>query len=434
MLRRLPCTVLRLFFRRIEVTGGQHVPASGPVVFILNHPNALMDPLVLLCRAGRPVSFLAKEPLFRMPVIGTLVRAMDSIPVYRRMDQADTANNAKTFAAARELLKRGGSLALFPEGTSHSDPRLKPFRTGAARIALGSGVPGLRVVPAGLFYTDKTAFRSGALLCFGTPIEVALISPGPDGEPPAEPVRSLTTRLETALGELTLQADHHEALRLVESADRLLATAAKTEPDLAVHFDRRQRLLRGYTKLRSEAPERLGRLAGRILRYTAALKNANLTPELLPAGGYRAATVARVAIKGLVTLLLLLPLALAGMITHFPAWLAVDTIAHGYAKNHPDGIATVKAIAGLLFYPLTWIALAWLASGQWGVAGALGALLVAPLAGWAAIIFVERFDLLAGGTRGVLLALTGRRKFLRLVAERTAIAEELAAVGRDYGI
>ncbi len=434
MLRRIPCAVLGLFFRRIEVAGQEHVPADGPVIFILNHPNALMDPLVLLCRAGRPVSFLAKEPLFRMPLIGTLVRAMDSIPVYRRMDQADTANNAKTFAAARDLLKRGGSLALFPEGTSHSDPKLKPFRTGAARIALGSGVPGLCVVPAGLFYTDKTAFRSGALLCFGAPIEVVMTPPGSDGEPPAEPVRTLTARFETALGELTLQADHHEALRLVESADRLLATATPTEPDLAGHLDRRQRLLRGYSKLRGEAPERLGRLAARILRYTAALQNANLTPELLPAGGYRAATVVRVALKALGTLLLLLPLALAGMIAHFPAWLAVDAVAHRYAKNNPDGIATVKAVAGLLFYPVTWIVLAWLAWRQRGAPGAIAALGLAPLAGWAAIMFVERIDLLAGGTRGLLLALTGKRKFLRLVAERTAIAEELAAVAREYGI
>src|SRR5262245_30581655 len=156
MIRRLIDAVVRLFFRRIEVEGREHVPATGPVIFILNHPNALMDPLVLINQAGRPVSFLAKEPLFRTPVLGRMVKAMDAIPVYRRMDQADTANNAKTFAAARELLARGGSLALFPEGTSHSDPRLKPFRTGAARIALGARVPGLRIVPAGLFYTDKT--------------------------------------------------------------------------------------------------------------------------------------------------------------------------------------------------------------------------------------------------------------------------------------
>lgn len=434
MLRRLPCAVLRLFFRRIEVGGREHVPATGPVVFILNHPNALIDPLVLLCRAGRPVSFLAKEPLFRMPVIGTLVRAMDSIPVYRRMDQADTANNARTFTAARDLLSRGGSLALFPEGTSHSDPKLKPFRTGAARIALGAGVSGLSIVPAGLFYTEKTRFRSSALLCFGPPVEVATVPPGPDGEPPAEPVRDLTARLASALGALTLQADHHEALRLAESADRLLATASGEPSDLALHLERRQRLLRGYARLREAAPERLERLASRVTRYGAALEQADLTPELLPAGGYRTATVLRVTLKAVVTLLLLLPLALAGMVAHFPAWLAVDFVANRYSRNSPDAIATVKAIAGLVFYPLTWIVLAWVAGRTWGFRAGVVTVPLAPLAGWAALMFVEQFDRLAGGARGLLLALTGKRRFLRLVAERSAIAEELTAVGREYGI
>ena len=434
MIRRLIDAVVGLFFRRIEVEGREHVPATGPVIFILNHPNALMDPLVLINQAGRPVSFLAKEPLFRMPVLGRMVRAMNSIPVYRRMDQADTANNAKTFAAARDLLARGGSLALFPEGTSHSDSKLKPFRTGAARIALGAGVPGLLIVPAGLFYTDKTTFRSGALLCFGPPIEVELVAPGEGGEPPPEPVRALTAMLEGALGALTLQADHHEALRLAETADRLLASASGERPDLADNLERRQRLVRGYNKLREAAPDRLGKLVSRIVRYTAALHNANLTPELLPAGGYKAATVARVAAKALLTLLLLFPLAVAGMIAHFPAWLVVDGIANHQGRNHPDAIATVKAIAALVFYPVTWIALAWLASRQWGVPGAVGALVLGPTTGLAAVIFVERFDLLAGGTRGVLLALTGKRKFLRLIAERSAIAEELTAVGKEFGV
>ena len=106
MIRRLIDVVVRLFFRRLEVTGREHVPRTGPVIFILNHPNALMDPLVLINQAGRPVSFLAKEPLFRMPVLGSMVKAMDAIPVHRKMDQADTANNAKTFEAARRRRKK----------------------------------------------------------------------------------------------------------------------------------------------------------------------------------------------------------------------------------------------------------------------------------------------------------------------------------------
>src|SRR3989442_13536462 len=85
---------LRLYLRTIQVAGLEHVPRKSPVIFVLNHPNALVDPAFLLCLAPRRVSFLAKAPLFRMPVIGYLVRALDSLPVYRRQDQGqDVARN-----------------------------------------------------------------------------------------------------------------------------------------------------------------------------------------------------------------------------------------------------------------------------------------------------------------------------------------------------
>ena len=72
---------LRIYFKRIEVTGVEHVSLDRPAIFVLNHPNALVDPVFLLCLAPRQVSFLAKAPLFRMPVIGYLVRQLDSLPV-----------------------------------------------------------------------------------------------------------------------------------------------------------------------------------------------------------------------------------------------------------------------------------------------------------------------------------------------------------------
>jgi len=139
-LRRFVTPLLRLiatiFFRRIDIVGWEKVPA-GPVIFAVNHPNGLIDPLFLLCFTPRPVSFLAKAPLFRMPLIGWLARGIDSIPVYRTQDNYSTSQNRQTFAAARALLQRGGAIAIFPEGTTHSEPRLKSFKTGAARIALG---------------------------------------------------------------------------------------------------------------------------------------------------------------------------------------------------------------------------------------------------------------------------------------------------------
>ena len=71
---------LRIYFRRIEVTGLEHVPLETPVIFVLNHPNALVDPAFLLCLAPRPVSFLAKAPLFKIPLLGFLVRGSIRFP------------------------------------------------------------------------------------------------------------------------------------------------------------------------------------------------------------------------------------------------------------------------------------------------------------------------------------------------------------------
>jgi glycerol-3-phosphate O-acyltransferase/dihydroxyacetone phosphate acyltransferase len=426
------CRVLRVFFRRLETTGREHVPTHGPVLFVVNHPNALVDGLVLNCRAGRRVSFLAKEPLFRMPILGSIIRMMDAIPVYRHVDKADVTQNRRTFAAARDVLARDGTIAIFPEGRSHSEPQLLPFRTGAARIALGAVESGgLQIVPAGLFYTDKTKFRSAALLCFGPPIRVTPVPLDADGEPPGEAVRTLTEQLATELGTLTVQADRHEALELAESAERILSIGHR---DLAEIVQVRQRLVAGYARMREEAPVRMARLHSRITRYTTTLEESGLTPGLMPVRGYRAGVVARIALRATGTLLIMLPLAVAGMVIHAPAWFVVQTIARRYEREHADAVASIKTLGGVLFYPLTWLLVGWLVARQWGWPWGFAAALSGPVFGYAAMRFLERFDRLAGGTRGVLLAMTGKRRFLRLVAERKAIRDELMAMAMEYGL
>src|SRR5260221_13176382 len=102
-------------------------------------------------------------------------------------------------------------MAVFPEGASHSDPKLRPLKTGTARIALGAGAalpPNLvlQIVPVGLYYRAKQTFRSVALLHFGTPLSVERIALAPGAEPPAEPVHPLTPRLEPPLRPVPLEA------------------------------------------------------------------------------------------------------------------------------------------------------------------------------------------------------------------------------------
>ncbi|HVS21579.1 MAG TPA: lysophospholipid acyltransferase family protein, partial [Pyrinomonadaceae bacterium] len=240
MLRRITCAILKLslrvYFRRIEVVGLDNVPRDTPVIFVLNHPNALVDPVFLLCLAPRRVSFVAKAPLFRMPIVGYFVRALDSLPAYRRQDEGqDVARNLETFEAARRLLARGGTIGICPEGVSHDEPRLKPLKTGAARIALGAVSSGeaidLQIVPVGLYYTEKTTFRSSALLYFGEPLPVAPVVLEPNGTPPREAVRELSDKVEKALREVILHAEQEEALSLIERAERIFSAEEVGEPD-----------------------------------------------------------------------------------------------------------------------------------------------------------------------------------------------------------
>src|SRR5258708_38248239 len=177
--------VAKVFFRRIEIVGWEYVPDGAPLIFAVNHPNALIDPMFLLCFAPRPVSFLAKAPLFKVPLIGWLARRFDTIPVYRKQDNLGMSNRG-TFERARAVLKGGGSIAIFPEGTTHSDSKLRELKTGAARIAPGPGI-GVLTVPTGLYYTEKKTFRSSALMYFGPPTSVTPAAGNEEGQPPPAP-------------------------------------------------------------------------------------------------------------------------------------------------------------------------------------------------------------------------------------------------------
>ncbi|HLL77528.1 MAG TPA: lysophospholipid acyltransferase family protein [Pyrinomonadaceae bacterium] len=441
MFRRVLVAVLRLalrvFFRRIEVRGRGRVPRDGAVVFVVNHPNALVDPVFVLCHAPRRVSFLAKEPLFRMPVIRWLVRAMEAIPVYRKQDEgSDPARNRETFERAGELLRRGVAVAICPEGVSHSDAKLRPLKTGAARIALAvaSSAPpiDLHIVPAGIYYTAKTAFRSAALLFFGEPIKVEAVALDAEGQPPREAVNSLRERIWLALRDVTLNAEHESAVELVARAERIFSAESDGERrSLRRELSLRQQFLDGYAFHFERDPARLAALEARVRRYEEELRLAGIDPEDLSAPQAGVVGIARHLLTRVLPVLCLAPLALAGALLHYPTYRLTGFLATRLSNKSDDMVSTIKIVASVLLFPLTWLALAAVAYALLGRAAALAALAAAPLAGWTAVRFSEKIDDFVGGARAVRFYLTRRWFFKELLVERRRLREEMQALGEE---
>jgi glycerol-3-phosphate O-acyltransferase / dihydroxyacetone phosphate acyltransferase len=231
ILRALGRLALRWFYRDVEVVGIEQLPVTGPVLLASNHPNALVDALVITCTLQRPVTLTAKATLLENPITRALLRLAGVVPLRRTADDAaragsagdvDPARNAGAFTAVLDVLEAGGVVLLFPEGKSHSDPNLAPLKTGLARIALMAqaqrSIGTLPIVPIGLTFERKWDPRSRVVMAIGTPILIGRDVPNADGD-----AMALTGRIDAGLRGVTLNFRTHDDAREVLSVSRLLA-------------------------------------------------------------------------------------------------------------------------------------------------------------------------------------------------------------------
>ena len=139
--------VTRVFFRQIEVVGLENIPATGGVLFAGNHPNSLIDPILIITSCGRKVHFAAKDVLFKGRLMRAVLGGLGAVPIQRRDDHdgsarrdptgpapASAADNEAAFAAMFAVLESGGAIGIFPEGLSHDSSQLARLKTGAARL------------------------------------------------------------------------------------------------------------------------------------------------------------------------------------------------------------------------------------------------------------------------------------------------------------
>ncbi len=383
LVRGIVAFALRLFYR-VEVV--QHTgDLSGPVMFVGNHPNSLIDPALVFVITNRQVTFLAREPLFRVPVMGWLLRGLKALPVYRKQDHPGLMEkNEGTLDTAASALSSGLAITIFPEGKSHSAPQLSEIKTGCARIALKVAKSGkaMRIIPIGLTYEQKHRFKSRVHIEVGQGLLVEAVGTlTPEAE--QEWVRSLTDRVGDAMRSVTLNLEDWEDLGLIETADQLFALKnGFREKD----NDRLRLFSKGASLLRNEQPDRFDDIKEDILSFRARLEMINAQPGDLQVH-YRGQNVALFVLRNLGAILLGFPLFALGVVLFSAPFMFLRMLAM-LAPVSKDRIATLKFVSALLMVPAWWTLLT---VAGWFLAGTVG--LVVALAGALPLALFTRYFL-----------------------------------------
>jgi 1-acyl-sn-glycerol-3-phosphate acyltransferase len=405
------CNAAARIYYRFTVAG-ERVPATGPVLLVANHPNSLLDPVLVSAAARRPVRFLAKVPLFADRKVGWLIRASGAIPVYRRVDNPEAMDgNVDTFRAAHAALAQGAVIGVFPEGHSHSEPGITALKTGAARIALGALArhpEPFPIVPIGLVFRHKDVFRSEALAVIGRPVDWSDFA----GRTPQdrEAVRDLTGRIDGAMRQVTINLERWEDQPLVDCAEAVWQAEWAGDTDPARKVERLVVATSLLSHIRSAPHPRASALLDDVARHCRQLARLRVTPGDLAVDVRLRASLRwglrRFYLVGAPAFVV----ALAGLAVF---WLPNQVTGRVAAALRPDvdQRSTFKLLIGMAVY-LMWIGfLALLMGAAKGV-----------LAGAVTVVAVPAIGLVGRRTRERWRgALKDARRFFRLRARRELV-------------
>jgi len=378
---RLLRVLVTTFFRSVETTGLENVPRQGGGLVVAWHPNGLVDPGLILAHFPRRIAFGARHGLFRVPVLGRLMRAVGAVPIYRAADVSHGAQRDRR-AANKDSLERlatavssGSFAALFPEGVSHDAPKLMELRTGAARLyyqarrANPPDCPTPVILPVGLHYDDKRAFRSHALVELHPPLELpSELDVTPDADESDELGRhralQLTRLIEHELTEVVHATESWELHHLMHRARKVMraerarrAAADPGRPDMQEKVLGFGRVWAGYQARLLSHPQQVQELQARLARYDQELRALAMEDHELD-GDPRLASpwLGLILLLQAATVYLVLPpILLVGFLVNLPVALGLIVVSKLASRAYKDE-ATVKLLVGSVAFPLTWIA------------------------------------------------------------------------------
>lgn len=425
--------VLHFYYPRIEIEGRQHIPASGAVLFVANHPNSLMDPALIGYTAQRPVHFFAKAPLFDVPVFGALMRALGMVPAFRGQDdKAQVRKNLETLDAGGVYLKQGEAVGIFPEGKSHDREGVEQVRTGAARIAASAVQSGASfvVVPLGLNYERKDRFRSSVWVRVGEPIDAGKIFRD-HGEEERKAMRQLTEQIDARLRHLVVNLNEDRWQPILDELDALLPAADDDKRDSISALRQRKRLADAINFFLANDRPRAEAMTAAIEQHREQLAKSGLKMHSASIQFSGPPLIWKLAKQTLWLLPGFIP-ALAGTLHHLVPFLITRGLVQLVKYPGRTTIAQNRLMVGVPIYAIWYAFVWWMLAKYFAVWIAWAWTALMPLAGIEALHYSWRIRHTGRAWWSEIKMAVKRDELKRLRAQQLELRSQLQQLANEY--
>jgi 1-acyl-sn-glycerol-3-phosphate acyltransferase len=167
---------LTFYYKNIETRYHEKIPRNIPVLFLSNHQNALLDPLLITVNSTRKNFFLTRADVFSNKLVKRILIGLQMLPVYRVRDGIRSiTKNRSVFKRCSEILQQDNSIIVFPEGNHSLNRTVRPLSKGFTRIIdayFSDDKNGkLKIIPVGLNYQSPKEYGDRVAIHFGKPID-----------------------------------------------------------------------------------------------------------------------------------------------------------------------------------------------------------------------------------------------------------------------
>lgn len=349
MLLKFLRLIVLTFFREIVIDGRDNLPQSGPVIFAPNHPNSLLDPLLLLYLPSKfRIRFVAKAPLFKIPLLGRLMGRIGAIPVVRRMDAEGKIDYEAFFSSCVETLAAGESIVIFPEGQSLPQPYMTSLRTGIARLFFLASDKGVRVniVPVGLNYERGSVFRTPVVVSVAPPLDTSNFVKKHESDP-QKAVRDLTDEIGRGLNEHVFQTNDFRDRDLMLLLDQIYRNE-QIDDSWPERLKRLKKFETGLNILRASSAHEIVRLRHMLSQYE--MQSLTVEKKYGTSGSGTERSIWRF-LKTLTGL----PFAGFGALLNILPYKCCNLFVNHIKKHHEAEAATYKVTYSIFLFPLAFI-------------------------------------------------------------------------------